>query len=74
MSSSLDQQEFEQKFIIYKMDQTKKGFVGYTTTKVMGLALEEIFFRMVMPSDGVGPIYVGKVDNRHRFPDLTHPS
>lgn len=29
---------------------------------------------MVMAADGVGPVYVGKVDQRSRFPDLSHPS
>lgn len=74
MNSSLDSQEFEHKFTIYKMDQSKKGFVGYTTTKSMSIALEEIFYRMVLPSDGVGPNYIGKIDPRQRFPDLNHPS
>ena len=62
------------KFTIYQMDHTKKGFVGLTTTKVLNLALEEIFLRIVLPSDGVGPIHVGKIEPRHRFPDLSHPS
>ena len=48
--------------------------MGLTTTKVLNLALEEIFLRIVLPSDGVGPIYVGKIDPRHRFPDLSHPT
>ena len=38
------------------------------------MALEEIFFRMVIPSDGVGPNYVGLIEPRHRFPDLSHPT
>ena len=29
---------------------------------------------MVMPSDGIGPQYVGRIEPRHKFPDLTHPS
>lgn len=49
----------EHKFIIYKLDNTKKGFVGQTTTKVLDLALEQIFFRLVLPTDGVGPSYLG---------------
>ena len=69
-----DQEESAYKFTIYQMDQSKKGFVGLTTTKVLNLALEEIFLRIVVPSDGVGPIYVGKIDPRHRFPDLSHPT
>lgn len=69
-----DQNESAYKFTIYQMDQTKKGFVGLTTTKVLNVALEEIFLRIVVPSDGVGPIYVGKIDPRHRFPDLNHPT
>ena len=43
------------KFIIYELDKTKKCYVGPTTPQVLKLALEEIFFRMVMPSDGIGP-------------------
>lgn len=62
------------KFIIYELDRTKKGFVGLTTTKVLNLAIEAIFLRIVLPTDGVGPIYVGKIDPRHRFPDLSHPT
>lgn len=56
------------------MDQSKKAFVGQPTNTVLGMALEEIFYRMVMAADGVGPIYVGKVDQRSRFPDLSHPT
>ena len=56
------------------MDNTKKGFVGLTTTKVLNLALEEIFLRMVVPIDGGHPIYVGNIEPRHRFPDLNHPT
>ena len=59
---------------IYSLDKNKKGFVGNITSKVLSRALEEIFFRMVMPSDGVGPRYIGKIEPRHRFPDLSHPS
>ena len=66
--------EAEHKFIIYELDSSKKGFVGNITTKVLGMAIEQIFFKMVLPSDGVGPVYVGKIDARHRFPDLSHPS
>ena len=74
MNISTDEHETEHKFVIYKMDETKKGFVGYTTSKVVDMALEEIFLRMVLPSDGMGPQYVGKIDPRNRFPDLTSPS
>lgn len=56
------------------MDQSKKYFVGQTTNVVVGKALEEIFFRMVLTNDGTGPVFVGKVDQRIRFPDLSHPS
>jgi hypothetical protein len=54
----------EHKCTIYNLDSTKKCFVGQTTTKVLDLALEEIFFRMVLPSDGIGPKYEGSVDPR----------
>ena len=69
-----EQEDTEYKFTIYQLDQSKKGFVGQPTTEVLTLALEEIFYRMVVPSDGVGPAYVGKIEPRHRFPDLSHPS
>ena len=49
----------EMKFTIYQLDQTKKRFVGEITTKLLNLALEEIFFRMVLPKESSGPIYVG---------------
>ena len=62
------------KFIIYELDRTKKCSVGPTTTKVLDLALEEIFYRMVMASEGMGPQYVGRIEPQHKFPDLTHPS
>ena len=52
----------EHKFIIYNLDRSKKCFVGQTTIKVLDLALSEIFARMVLPSDGIGPKYVGKID------------
>ena len=45
----------DQKFTIYSLDHTKKYYVGPTTLKVLDLALEEIFFRTVLPSDGIGP-------------------
>ena len=60
----------EMKFTIYRLDQTKKRFVGEITTKLLNLALEEIFFRMVLPTDGTGPIYVGQIEPRLRFADL----
>ena len=43
---------------------------------MLSLALEDIFYRMVIPASSTndGPIYVGKIDSRHRFPDLSHPS
>ena len=41
---------------------------------MLELALEEIFYRTVMPSDGIGPQYVGRIEPRHKFPDLSHPS
>ena len=64
----------DQKFTIYSLDHTKKFYVGPTTLKVLDLALEEIFFRTVLPSDGIGPQYVGRIEPRHKFPDLSHPS
>ena len=69
-----EQEDTEYKFTIYRLDSSKTGFVGQTTIKVLTLALEEIFFRMVVPADGVGPIYVGKIEPRQRFPDLSHPT
>ena len=59
---------------IYKLEVEKKGLVIKPTSKVLNQALEDVFFRMVLPSDSDGPIYIGNVDPRHRFPDLSHPS
>lgn len=44
-----------QKFTVYDLDQSKKCYVGPKTTGMLNLALEEIFYRTVMPSDGIGP-------------------
>ena len=66
--------EEDQKFTIYELDSTKKCYVGPRTTKMLDVALEEIFMRTVLPSDGIGPQYVGRIEPRHKFPDLTHPS
>ena len=64
----------DQKFTVYDLDHSKKCYVGPRTTGMLELALEEIFYRTVMPSDGIGPQYVGRIEPRHKFPDLSHPS
>ena len=59
-----ERENLDENYSIYKMDKTKKGFVGFTTSKLLDLALEEIFFRMVIPQDGQYPEFIGRIEPR----------
>ena len=59
---------------IFKLETEKSGLVIKPTSRVLTQALEDIFYKMVLPCGSEGPIYIGNIDSRHRFPDLSHPT